>query len=57
VTVGDTLVLQDGSGNTAVSLRCEVAGQSQLFEIYGGIQMTGYKLSTISSGTAYLYFQ
>lgn len=56
-TIGDTCVLQDNAGNVVISLRCEVANQSQLFTVPNpnGEFIPGYKLSTLSSGTAYIY--
>jgi hypothetical protein len=51
--VGDTLTLQNDNGTTLLSLRCEVAGQSQVFQI--PFQVNGFKLSQISSGTVYIY--
>jgi hypothetical protein len=56
VTSGDTLVLNDGSGNEIVTLRCETANQSQVFDFPGsGYVAVGFKLATLASGTAKLY--
>ena len=55
-TIADTVVLQDGSGNEVITLRCEVANQSQLFDWGdGGLRLNGSKLSTLASGSVYLY--
>lgn len=53
VTPGDTLVIQNEGGSTLLSARCEVANQSQLFQI--PFQVGGFKVSTIASGTVYIY--
>ena len=57
VTPGDTVVIQNASGTTELSLRCESANQSQFldFENEGLEVVGGYKVSTIASGTLYLY--
>ncbi len=56
VTPGDTVVLQDGNANEQITLRCEVANQSQFFNFAEGLgPLNGYKLSTLASGTVYLY--
>ena len=54
--IGDTLVLEDASGNEVVTLRCEVANQSQVFNWPGhGFRTNGYQIATLASGSAYLY--
>lgn len=57
VTPGDTVVIQDNATNTQLSLRCETANQSQYltFENEGLQIVGGHKVSTIASGTLYLY--
>lgn len=57
VNIGDTVVLQDGSANEQITLRCEVAAQSQVFEFLteGLGPLNGSKVSTLASGTVYLY--
>ena len=54
--IADTVVLQDGSANEVITLRCEVAAQSQFFSFDEGLgPLNGYKLSTLASGTVYIY--
>ena len=57
VNIGDTLVVNDGSGAEILTLRCEVANQSQVFDFPGAGYncVGGYKLATLASGTAKLY--
>lgn len=54
---GDTVVIQNAAATTQLSLRCESANQSQFldFENEGFEIVGGYKVSTIASGTLYLY--
>lgn len=56
VAPGDTFTLQDQSGNTIVTGRCEVAGQSQWFDFSSApISVGGVGMGQISSGTVYVY--
>lgn len=53
---GDTVVLQDSSANEVITLRCEAANQSQFFDFAdSGLRLNGSKISTLGSGTVYLY--
>ena len=53
--LGDTVVLQNGADTEQITLRCEVASQSQFFDWNEGLLINGSKLSTLASGTVYLY--
>jgi hypothetical protein len=58
VTIGDTVVLQDSAANEIITLVCEVASQSQVVEFPNEgfrISAAGHKVSTIASGTLYIY--
>jgi len=54
---GDTVVIQDASANTVLSLRCESANVSQVFDFSTDPlgPLNGHKVSTIASGTLYIY--
>ena len=53
---GDTVVIQDGSANEQITLRCESANQSQVIDFNPeGLRIAGYKVSTLASGNLYIY--
>jgi hypothetical protein len=53
--VGDTVTLQDDNGSAIWQGRCEVQNQSQLITFPREIEVTGYQVPTLTSGTLYIY--
>lgn len=52
-TIGDTFVIEDADGNVIKTARCEVANQSQEFEMFEK-EVTDYQVTTLGSGTLYI---
>lgn len=54
--IGDTFVMTTVDGNTTLATgRCEVANQSQLFQLYGK-RITDFAVPTLASGTLYIKY-
>lgn len=53
--IGDTVLLQNEAGATIWQGRCETANQSQIFQPRALVQVGGYAVPTLTSGTLYLY--
>jgi hypothetical protein len=52
VTIGDTFVI---SGGLVLNGRCEVAAQSQFFQLIPGVLANDFTVSTLASGTLWIY--
>lgn len=52
-TIGDLFTVTDGNGNVIKAGRCEVAGQSQVFQMYDK-QVTDFQVTVLGSGTLYI---
>jgi hypothetical protein len=56
LTVGDTFVVTDGHGNVIKTGRCEAAGQSQIFQMYGK-KISDFQVTTLASGVLYIEWE
>ena len=55
-TIGDTFNVTLGDGTQTIRFgRCEVANQSQLFQMYGR-RVNQIQVPTLASGTLYVYY-
>jgi hypothetical protein len=54
-TIADTFVFADGGGIVVRTGVCEVALQSQVFQMYGK-PMSDFSLPTLASGKIYIYY-
>lgn len=55
INIGDTVTLQDDKGSPVWQGRCEVANQSQVLKFPREIEVAGYQVPTLASGTLYIY--
>lgn len=54
--IADTVVVKDAAGNMIWEGRCEVANQSQVFVCPREIEVNGYQITALDSGTIYIYY-
>jgi hypothetical protein len=55
-TIGDTFSMTTVDGNTILAIgRCEVANQSQIFQMYGK-RISDFAVPTLASGTLYIKY-
>lgn len=57
VNIGDTFVIADAAGKTLFEGRCEVANQSQYFDIAANTKWFDWQLNTIGSGKIELWYK
>lgn len=55
VTPGDTAVIQQKNGKTLLDMRCEVANQSQIYNLDNKYQ--GFIVPTLASGTLEIHIK
>jgi hypothetical protein len=53
LAIGDTFTVTDGQGNVIKTGRCEVAGQSQVFQMYAR-GVSDIQVTQLSSGVLYI---
>lgn len=51
--IGDLLTITDGSGNVVKQARCEVANQSQVFDMHDK-PVQDFQVTVLGSGTVYM---
>jgi hypothetical protein len=54
ITIGDTLAITDQSGTVIRAGRCEVADQSQLFQLIPPQMVYDFTVGSLSSGAVYI---